>query len=77
MDGLLPWPAGLLKLWLDLYCRINRQGIEPYLGDIIQSTFHIGLHLDTYKLISFKFGVQINTAKLYSFIPVWITLTFI
>ena len=38
--------------------------------------FIIGLLSDIYRWISFKYGVTIDTTKLYSLIAVWMTLTF-
>ena len=38
---------------------------------------HVGLHSNINTPISFKFGVMIDTTKLYRLIPVWMTLTFI
>ena len=37
----------------------------------------IGLYSDIHKLISFKFGMVVETTKLYILISVWMTMTFI
>ena len=36
-----------------------------------------GLHSDIHRVISFKLGMMMGTSKLYSLMPVWMTLTFI
>ena len=56
---------------------ISIQWRYPYLNDFIKETLNFGLQLDSPELISFKLCIMINTAKLYSLIPVDMTLTFI
>ena len=36
---------------------------------------NVGLYSDMYRLISFKFGMMIDTTKLYRLIPLWMTST--
>ena len=43
----------------------------------IQKNFNIGWNSDTYRPISFKLGMMIETTKLYIMILVWVILTFI
>ena len=38
--------------------------------------FNIVMCQDTYEPICFKLGIKLNMTKLYSFIPVWMTLMF-
>ena len=42
----------------------------------MKNAFHIGLHQDTCEPICFKFGLMLDTPKLYGMIPVKMTLTF-
>ena len=46
------------------------------LRDFIKNIFKTGLHSDLYEQISFKFGVMLDTTKLYTFVIFWMTLTF-
>ena len=43
----------------------------------VKQHFYIGFYSGIYRLISFKLGVMIEITKLYIFILVWMTLTFI
>ena len=37
---------------------------EPCLYDFVKKTFSVGLFSDIYRLLSFKFGMMIETTKL-------------
>ena len=50
---------------------------RSYLGGFVRNTFKTGLLSDAFKSVSFRFGLMLDSAILYSFIPVWITLIFI
>ena len=67
----------VLNLILILFRPLNIQEREPDLCDFIkkqqqqqQQTFNIGLHSNILRPISFKFGVIIQTNKLYILILV-------
>ena len=55
--------------------RYSRERIQ--LWWFCEKKFNFGLLTDIYRWISFKLGAMIDTTKVYSFIPVWIALTFI
>ena len=42
-----------------------------------KSNFNVGLYSDIYRRSSFKLGMIRETTKLYIFISMWMTLTFI
>ena len=66
----------LLLSWssvLNLFHTINIRGRELYLCDIIKYTFNIVLRHHSWEPIYFKLGMMLDTANLYSVIPVWIT----
>ena len=43
----------------------------------LQNTVSAGLYSDSYRPVSFKLGVMVETTKLYILISVWMTLIFI
>ena len=43
----------------------------------LDENFNVSLYLDVYRLISFRLGMKMGNTKLYIFISVWMTLTFI
>ena len=52
---------------------INIQGREPYIHKFIGNK-KVGLHLNIYRLISFKLDMMTIIAEIHNFIPVWMTL---
>ena len=68
--------VGLLKLLLNLFCAVNIQERELCLDDFITYTSYTGQCSDIYKLICYNLYMMLNTTKLFSLIPVWMTLTF-
>ena len=67
-------PVGVLKLMLNLFCRSNIQGRELCWYDFIKHMINIALCQDTCGSICFKLGMMLDMTKLYSLIPVWLTL---
>ena len=53
--NVLPWPAGLLKSMLNLFCVVNVEGREPRTGDNINYTLNIA-HIYIYCLFVFLTG---------------------
>ena len=74
--GILPQPVGLLKLMLDWFYISNIQGRERLWCYFMKYMFNIVMHQDTCEPICFKLGMVLNTTKLYSLIPIWMTLMF-
>ena len=68
--------VGLWKLMLNLFCTSVIQVREFCWRDFKKSAFNIVLCQDTCELICCNLGLMLNTAKLYSLIPVWMTLMF-
>ena len=68
-------PVG--KADISLLYTIGIQGRNLHLSDFVKYTSNIGLRSVTYKPISFKLGVIIDSIKLYSLIPASVTLTII
>ena len=62
---MLPQPAGLLKLVLNLF-----RGGEPLLCDLLKYTFYIGLCRNACEPIYLKLGIALGTTILCSFISV-------
>ena len=63
---MLPQAVGLLMFMLyRFFGTINIQGRELYFHDLVKCTFDIILHSDTYKPISFKHGMVLDTTKLH------------
>ena len=75
--GLLPQPASFLMLMVILFLLIDIQGRELYVDDFKKCVFNIYLHVYAYMPISLKLGMMIDITKLYSWIPVWMTLTMV
>ena len=63
--------AGLLRLILDLFGRLNFQGREPCIDDVIQSIFNNGHCSDAYEPISFKLDLVIFTIEHHSLETGW------
>ena len=59
--------VSLLKLMLNSCLTIDIYEREPSRGDFIKYTFNMELHLDAYKLNSFKLGVILDMTMLYYF----------
>ena len=74
--GVLLQPVDLLKLMLNIICTSNIQGRELCWCDLMKCTISIIMCQDTCELICFKLGMILNTTKLNSLIPVWMTLMF-
>ena len=68
--SMLLQPVGLLKVIQNLFCAINIQEREPYLGEWMKYAFNIDLRSNTFGPISFKLGMMIDTTALYGLIPV-------
>ena len=66
----------LLKLMPNWFCTINIHGGELRWRDFMKCSFNIVMFQDACESICFKVGMMLNTTKLYSLIPVWITLMF-
>ena len=52
---------------LNMFHMFHSKGNKFYLHDFVKCTFSISLHSNTYELISFRFGIMIDTAKPYIF----------
>ena len=74
--SLLPQPAGLLKLMLNLFCTITIQGRELCWCDFMKYMFNSVMCQDICEPICVILGMLLNTTKLYCLIPVWMTLMF-
>ena len=72
--SLLPQPAGLLKLMLDLFCISDIDWRELSWRDFIKYKINIVMCWDACESICFKLGTMLGIPKLYSLIPVWMTL---
>ena len=70
--GILLRLAGVMNLILIVFWPFNIQVREPTYVTLLDIIVCQG----TFKLICLKFGVMLNTTKLYSLIPVWMTLMF-
>ena len=68
--SMLPQPVRLLKLTLDVFCRINIQWGELYSNDYIKSTLNTGQLSNTYKPIRFRLSMMLDTAKFHSMVPI-------
>ena len=64
----------LLKLMLNLFCTSSIQGREFCWLDFMRCMFSIVMFQEPCKMIYFKLGIMLITTKLYSVIPVRITL---
>ena len=53
------------------------QGREVCLGDFIKDMFNIALLSGACELLSLKLGMMTDMSKVYIFVPVLMTLTFI
>ena len=67
---MLQQPVGLFKLMLDLFHMIYVQGKDLLLHDFMKYTIDTDLPWGTHKLICFRLGIMLDTAKHYSMIPV-------
>ena len=68
--------VGMMNLILILSHPLNIQGREPYLYDIIKNKTLMLACVQTFTdWFLFRFGMVIETTKLYIFISVWMTLT--
>ena len=67
----------MMNLILVLSCQFSILGRETYLYDFVKKNFNVGLCSDNKRLVSFKFGMMMETTKLYILISVWMTSTFI
>ena len=74
--SMLPQSVGLLKLMLNFLCTSNIQGWELCWRDFMEYSFNIVMLRDACERICFKLGMMLNTSKLYSLSPVWMTLVF-
>ena len=68
--------VGVMNLILILSCPICIRRRETYSREFVKNV-NADLYLDIYESISFKLGMIIETTKLYIFISVCMTLTFI
>ena len=75
--SILPQPGGLLKFMLDLVCISTVQGRELCWCNLMKYRFDFIMCQNACKQIYFIFGLMLSTPKLYSLIPVWMTLMFI
>ena len=71
-------PVGLLKLLLKFVCTSTVQGRELCWHDFVTYTTNIVQCQDTCELICFNVNLStmLNMTKLYSLIPVWMTLMY-
>ena len=72
--GLVWWSSYLFFVWVLFQVENCPNIISPPQKN---PTSNIGLGSDIDVLFSFKLGMVIDITKLYSLIPVWMTLTFI
>ena len=68
MGAAAPTPKGKGQVHAKSICVIHFQERECYWGDLMESTLNVGGCLDANRLISFKFGVMIDTTRHYSLI---------
>ena len=72
--SMLPQLVGLLKLMQNVFCTIVNR--EFCWCDCVRYMINVVFCLDTWKPICFKFSMRLDTAKLYSLLPVWMILMF-
>ena len=72
--NMLPHSVGVLKLIQNLLVGLIFKG-ENYLRALIWYIFDIGLRPDAREPLCFKLGMMLDMNRLYSMIPIWITLT--
>ena len=61
--GVMPQAAGLSKLMLHLFHKIDIQGREPFSDGFIRYALNIGLHQDPFGSKGFKLGMMLDTTK--------------
>ena len=68
----------MCESYTHLICPFSIQGREHHVYDFTEGKiFNVCLHSDICRSSCFKFGLMIETAKLYISMSVWMTLTFI
>ena len=65
-----------LNLIPDLFPISNTQGRELRGRAVMKCTSNIGMCQNTWEPICFKLGMMLNTTKLYSWNPIWMSLMF-
>ena len=74
--SMLSQPVGVLKVMLSVFCTSTIQGKELCWHDFIKYMINIVLCWDICEPICFKLGMVLYMTKLYTLIPVWMTLMF-